>query len=287
MKLGMHTSQWCDVFSNDTLDVLDTAKGYGFDYVEIPLTHLDVYDPKATKERLDSLGLEATTATVLFDPAMDITSFDPAVRANGIKYLKECVDAAAATGSPVVTGVTYQQYKKPAVHKPSDDEWNFAADALREVAQYGQDKGVGISCEVIVRYESSLLNTAEEARRLMDMIGEPNAYIHLDSYHMNVEEKDFYDAIVTAGDRLGFFHMCENDRGIPGTGHVDWDGIFRGFKDIGFDGYLGFEGYTPDTWANAGGWVWRPYAPDADTYVRQSIEFAHKMADKYDLKLGK
>lgn len=280
MKLGIHAYEWCSTWSNDTLWIIDTVKELGFDFIEIPLMRLDLFDPQAVKQRLD--GLEVTTSNVLLSADTDITSFDEGARVNGTKLLKDCVKATADAGGTMFSGVIYSQYQKPANKMPTEQEWEFSANALREVAEYADGLGVSIAVEPVTRYESYLLNTAEQARRLVEMIDRPNVFIHLDSYHMNVEEKSFYEAVKTAGKLLTNFHMCENDRGIPGTGHVDWEGIFRAFKEIGFDGYLGFEGFA-DCTDNMSTWVWRKLAPDGETFVRESMAFAHKMLQKYGL----
>ncbi|MEG0784609.1 MAG: sugar phosphate isomerase/epimerase family protein, partial [Christensenella sp.] len=219
MKLGIHAYEWCSEWSNNTLNIIDTVKDWGFDFIEIPLMRLDLFDPKAVKERLD--GFEIATSNVLLADDVDVTSFDADIRKNGVKYLKECVKASAEAGAKMFSGVIYSQYLKDAKKMPTEQEWEFSASSMKELARYAADFGMSIAFEPVTRYESYLLNTAEEAVRLTNMIDEPNAFIHLDSYHMNVEEKSFHDAVVTAGKKLSNFHMCENDRGIPGTGHVD------------------------------------------------------------------
>lgn len=280
MKLGIHAYEWCSTWSNDTLYIIDTVRELGLDFIEIPLMCLDLFDPKAVKERLDGFGV--TTSNVLLEDDVDITSFDEAARRRGVAYLKECVKKTSEVGADMFSGVIYSKYLKEAKAAPSEQEWEFSAKALKEVAIYAADLGVSIAMEPVTRYESYLLNTAEQASKLVRMIDEDNVFIHLDSYHMNVEEKSFYEAVKTAGSKLSNFHMCENDRGIPGTGHVDWDGIFRAFKEINFNGYCGFEGFS-DVTDNMSTWVWRKLAPDAETYVNQSVDFARKMMKKYDL----
>ncbi len=280
MKLGIHAYEWCNEWSNDTLWIIDRVREAGLDFIEIPLMRLDLFDPRAVKEKLD--GFAVTTSTVLLGPEVDITSHDEAARRRGTDYLKECVTASAAVGATSFSGVIYAEYMKDAKKAPSEAEWQFSADALKEVARHANDLGITIAVEPVTRYESYLLNTSEQAVRLLDMIGEPNVGIHLDSYHMNVEEKSFYDAVKLAGKRLTNFHMCENDRGIAGTGHIDWDGIFKAFKEIGFDGYLGFEGFS-DVTDNMSTWVWRKLAPDGETFVRESVKFARGMIEKYGL----
>ncbi|HHT24286.1 MAG TPA: sugar phosphate isomerase/epimerase [Clostridiaceae bacterium] len=280
MKLGIHAYAWCSEWSNDTLYIIDKAKEANLDYLEIPLMRLDLFDPVAVKERLD--GLEAVTSNVLLADDVDITSFDPAARKNGVQYLKDCVKATADIGGKMFSGVIYSQYLKDAKSAPTEEEWEFSAKALKEVAQYAKNLGVELALEPVTRYESYLLNTSEQTVKLIDMIDEDNVFVHLDSYHMNVEEKNFYDPVITAGNKLKCFHICENDRGIPGSGHINFDDIFRGFKEIGFNGYLGFEGFS-DVTDNMSTWVWRQLVPDRDTFINESIKFARKMIEKYEM----
>ena len=115
------------------------------------------------------------------------------------------------------------------------------------------------------------------------MIGMDNVKIHLDTYHMNIEEKSFYKATKLAGQDLIHYHLCENDRGIPGTGLVDWDGIFRALGEINYKGYAALESFV-DLTDNMNTWVWRQLAPDGDTLVREGIRFIKLMMKKYNLQ---
>ena len=280
MKLGIHAYAWTSTWSNDTLYIIDNVRNLGLDYIEIPLMRLDLFDPKAVKEKLDGFGV--ITSNVILSEKHDITSFDPEVRKNGVEYLKQCVKASAEAGSRMFCGVLYSQFCKPATCPPTEEEWEFSASSLREVAKYAADLGVSLAIEPCSRFMTYLINTCEQGLKLIDMIGEPNVYLHLDSHHMNIEETNWYDAVTRAGDKLANFHMCENDRGIAGTGLVNWDEIFRAFKDMGFDGNLGFEGFS-DVTDNMDTWCWRKLAPYGDTFVRQNVAFARKMLAKYGL----
>ena len=282
MKIGIHAYAWCSQWSNETLHLIDKVKNLGLDFIEIPLMCLETFDSKAVKERLQHCDLEATTSTVLLGDT-DITSFDPEIRKKGVEYLKACIRATNEIGAKVFSGVIYSQYVKPATKMPSEQEWQFSADALREVAQYAQNFGINIGFEPVTRYESYLLNTCEQALKLKEMVGEENVKIHLDTYHMNVEEKSFYDATKLAGKDLVHYHLCENDRVIPGTGLVDWDGVFKALAEINYDGYVGMEGFS-DCTDNMSTWVWRQLAKDGDTFVREGIAFIRKMQEKYGLK---
>lgn len=281
MKIGIHAYAWCSEWSNRQLNIIDKAKAYGFDFLEIPLMVIDQFDSKSVKQRKDAVKLDCVTSTVLLGNT-DVTSDDPEMRRNGVKYLKRCIDATRDIESDSFSGVIYSQYIKPAKKAPTAETWKYSADCLREVARYAKPYGIMMGIEPVTRYESYLINTCEEAIRLIDMIGEDNVQIHLDTYHMNVEEQSFYEATKLAYGRLMHYHMCENDRGIPGTGHVDWDGIFRALKEMDYRGRIGMEGFS-DVTDNMSTWVWRQLAPNADTFVRSGLAFLRSMASKYGL----
>lgn len=282
MKLGVHAYAWCSEWSNETLSIIDKVKEFGLDFIEIPLMCLEKFDGKKVRERLQSLEMDAVTSNVLLDAEIDPTSDDPSARKNSVGYLKRCVDATAEIESDCFSGVIYSQYLKPAKRPPTEDTWKYSADVLREVAQYAQQFSIDIGLEPVTRYESYLLNTSDQAVHLIDMIGEPNVKVHLDTYHMNVEEKNFYNATMRAKGKLIHYHLCENDRGIPGSGLVDWDGVFRALSDMGYSGRIGMEGFS-DITDNMSTWVWRKLAPDGDTFLKEGIKFIQSMMKKYNL----
>jgi D-psicose/D-tagatose/L-ribulose 3-epimerase len=143
--------------------------------------------------------------------------------------------------------------------------------------------GVSIGLEPVNRYESYLVNTCEQALRLKAMIGEENVKVHLDTYHMNIEEKSFYEATRLAGGDLIHYHLCENDRGVPGTGLVRWDDIFRALGEMRYEGYAALESFV-DVTDNMSTWVWRRLAPDGDTLLREGAAFIRGMMRRYGLE---
>ena len=151
------------------------------------------------------------------------------------------------------------------------------------VARRARELGVTIGIEPVNRYETFLINTCEQALELKDMIGTDNVRIHLDTYPMNIEEKSFYEATRRAGKDLVHYHLCENDRGIPGTGLVDWDGIFRGLTEIGYTGNAALESFV-DCTDNIHTWVWRQLAPDGNTLLREGVDFIRRKQREYGLR---
>ncbi|HEY8528090.1 MAG TPA: sugar phosphate isomerase/epimerase family protein [Paenibacillaceae bacterium] len=281
MKLGVHAYAWCSEWSNETLHLIDRVKRLGLDFIELPLMRLDAFDSRAVRRRLQDADLDAVTSTVLL-PGMDLTSEDPDERRRAVEYLKACVDATGEIGARQLSGVIYSQHVKPAVRRPTEAEWQMAAEGLREVAEYAAERGVAIAVEPVNRYETYLVNTAEQAMRLIAMIGMDNVGVHLDTYHMNIEEKSFPGAVERAGEKLMHIHLCENDRGIPGTGLVDWDGLFRALGGLNYQGYAALESFV-DVTDNMNTWVWRQLAPDGDTLIREGAAFIRSMQEKYGL----
>ena len=281
MKLGIHAYAWCSEWCNETLYLIDRVKSYGMDFIEIPLMRLDAFDGKAIRRRLQSTDLKAVTSTVLLTDH-DITSDEAEIRANGISYLEQCVQAAHEIESDCLSGVIYSQHVKEACQRPTKEHWNYSADALRRVAEYGAQMGVRIGLEPVNRYETYLVNTCEQALALKELIGHDNIGIHLDSYHMNIEEKDFYKATKQAGKDLLHYHFCENDRGIPCTGNVDWDGIFKALGEIGYNGYAALESFV-DITTNMNTWVWRQLARDGNTLLEEGLKFIRSKQQAYGL----
>jgi len=281
MKLGIHAYAWCSQWSNDTLDLIDRVKTLGLDFIEIPLMCLDTFDAAAVKKRLDDVGLDVVNSTVLLGDT-DITSDDADIRAKGLEYLKACVRAAGEIGSQSFSGVIYSQHVKQTIKRPTEDAWKWSAENLREAAKLAQELDLPVGLEPVNRYETYLVNTCDQALKLKDMIGEPNVKVHLDTYHMNIEEKSFYDATKAAGADLIHYHLCENDRGIPGTGLVDWDGIFKALAEIDYQGFAALESFV-DCTDNMNTWVWRQLAPDGDTLLIEGVSFIRQMQGKYGL----
>lgn len=282
MKFGIHAYAWCSQWSNDTLNLIDRVKKLGLDFIEIPLMCLETFDAAAIKQRMEHVGLSACTSTVLLGET-DITSEDASIRTKGVEYLKACIRATSQIGVQNFSGVIYAQHVKQVSTKPTEKTWEYSADCLKQAAKYAQNFGVNLGIEPVNRYESYLVNTCEQALRLRDMIGEPNIKIHLDTYHMNIEEKSFYKSTKLAGKDLIHYHFCENDRGIPGTGLVDWDGIFRALSEIDYQGYAALESFV-DVTDNMNTWVWRQLAKDGDTLVYEGMAFIRGMMSKYKLK---
>jgi len=281
VKFGVHLFLWTERFDKSAIRFIEKAKRFGFDGVEIPLMELDLIDVEATRRELKKHEVDCLGSLGL-SLDQDITSDDEDVRRNGIEFMKRCVDVVSQLGGDQVSGVIYTAWGKIVGRSRTLEEWKRSVEALREVCRYARSYGISLGLEPVNRFESYFLNTAEDAVKLAKDVGEPNIKVHLDTFHMNIEEKNFYDPIKRAGDLLFYMHCCENDRGIPGTGHVNWDEVFRSLSEINYDRWLTIESFTPEMGKIASSAaIWRKVAPSADAIAEDGLKFLKQMAKKY------
>jgi D-psicose/D-tagatose/L-ribulose 3-epimerase len=184
------------------------------------------------------------------------------------------VETTAALGSPMLTGCLYTHVGTLTGKAPEPSELETVAHILKSTARRAAEYGVELGIEAINRYETYLVNLASQAGELLDRIDEPNVFVHLDTYHMNIEEKGFYEPIVALGSRLGYIHLSESDRGTPGTANVHWDEVFHGLGDIDYRGALAMESFAAVNEALIGATaLWRDVVGDPDALVRDGLAF--------------
>lgn len=281
LRYAVHAYAWTNSWSNETLDIIDRARKLGFDLVEVPLMEIDKIDAAAIKERASAAGMDLCTSTACSE-ATDPTSDDERVRAAGLDYLKKCIQATSDMGATVFSGVTYSAIGRRITGRPTEQHWDHAAHALREAARFAADQGVTIGIEAINRYETFLVNTAEQALALRDRIGEPNVKVHLDAYHMNIEEGDFYQPTKAAVPHLCHFHLSESHRGTPGTGTVDWDAIYRALGEGQYSGIVGLESFESVSPAMAAATcMWRSLAESSDQLLGDGLKYLKTLESKY------
>ncbi len=281
LRYAVHAYAWTNSWSNDTLDIIDKAKALGFDLVEVPLMEIDKVDAAAIKARADDVGIALCTSTACSE-ATDPTGEDDAVRKAGSDYLKQCIKATAEMGGTVFTGVTYSAIGRKITGRPGEAYWERAAGVMKEAARYAQDHGVTLGIEAINRYETFLINTTDQALALMQRIDEPNVRVHLDAYHMNIEESDFYGPTKKAAPHLCHFHLSESHRGTPGTGVVDWDGIYKALGETKYDGIVGLESFESVSPAMAAATcMWRSLADSSDQLLRDGLAYLKTLESKH------
>ncbi len=281
--IGINTFLWTSRWEDGIRETLSRIRAIGFDCVQIPLLGLDFLNAKELRDTLRDLELGCYISAGLKDHT-DVTSDDPEIRRAGVEFLKGCVRFAHEAGAPFLSGSFHSVFGKKAQRPVSDVEWRNVADCLREVALEGQEYGLPIVLEPINRYESYMVNTGAQAERLIEMIGEPNVKIQLDTFHMNLEEDSQRGAIEAAGDKLVHFHVAENHRGRFGQGSIDWAEVFGALADIDYKGAIVIETFMPEVREVAlAAAIWRKMAPSADELASEGLEFIRKYCDRFSI----
>jgi D-psicose/D-tagatose/L-ribulose 3-epimerase len=273
--IGIHALVWTEGWSEEECRrAVQLTKETGFDLIEIPLLDpVDVDGPR-TRAVLESACIEASCSLGLaFDT--DVSSANPAVSARGAELLAAAIDTASAIGASFLGGVVHSAMGK--YHEPPTERGRRnCIEALKQLAARAARAGVTIGVEAVNRYESNLVNTAEQALELIDRIDAPNVVVHLDSYHMNIEEQSLVHPIRLCGSRLGYVHVGESHRGYLGTGTVAFDALFRTLAEVGYAGPLTFESFSTavisDRFASALG-VWRDPWQDGRDLAAQARRF--------------
>jgi D-psicose/D-tagatose/L-ribulose 3-epimerase len=284
MKLGVNTMVWTTQVGEKQNPLFARIKEWGFDGVEPFITPDEPADIAAVRATLDRLQLERTTCTVMPRDA-SLVSYDAATRANGVAYLKKCVDRTADLGAHVICGPMHSALGFMTGNRRTEKEWNWAVKGLRAVAARAEKRGVCICVEPLNRFETYFLNTLEDAARLIRDVDTPNVKIHFDTFHSNIEEKHQAEALRAVAKDVGHVHISESDRGVPGTGHNDWKGIFKVLKETNYDGWLTIESFAqPEPALAAAAAIWRDLSPSADELARQGLHFMKSLARKVGIR---
>ena len=259
------------------------AAGAGLDFLEIPLGDPGAFDVASTLVVLERHGLDCTCSVGL---PPDAHAPDSAQKA--VAFLEEAAEVAAALGSEVLTGEVYTTLGTFTGRPPEEREISAVAAVLKRAARYAAGLGISLGIQPVNRFENYLVTTAVGADELIDRVGEPNVFAHLDTFHMNVEEKGLRDPVLCLGERLRYVHLSESDRGTPGTGNVSWDELFAAVAEIGFDGRLVLESFVyPDRDMTRLAALWRDVAPDPEEPLGEGLPFLRAGAEEHGLTLGR
>lgn len=256
------------------LAAIRSAAAAGIDILEIPLLRPEQFDAALVKRQLDEHGVAAAVSLGLPPDAHMPTQPERAVA-----FLKQVLDKVEQLGARYFTGALYANLGMLTRQPPTAAERATCADALREVAADAARRGVTIGLEPVNRYETYLFNTCADMLDLIDAIGADNVMLHLDTYHMNIEEQGFRAPIMRAGSRLGYIHLSESDRGLVGKGNVNWDDVFAGLAEANYQGPLvleSFAGVNPDLLGATCMWREAPYT--GEQLAREGVAFLRAKA---------
>lgn len=280
VKLGAHALIWASGWSAAEAErVISGAADAGYDFVEIALSHPEQVDVAVTRALLADHGLGCTTGLGL--PASCHLPFAPR-RAE--EHLNRSVDVAAGLGSPYLTGGIYTHLGARTGNPPTEEELQTVAAVLKRVAKRAADMGVTLGVENINRYETYLVNTVQAALEMIERIDEPNVVAHLDTYHANIEEAGMGAPVLAAGSRLGYVHLSESSRGVPGTANVDFDALFGALAEVGYSAPLVVESFAPlSDELTAMFALWRDPVGDPGEFAKASRAWFDGMLARYPL----
>lgn len=279
MRLGINTFLFTSPFTTKSTKLFPQFKKWGFETVEIPVEDPSHIDPERVRRELDKNGLVCGTLCGCFGPDRDLRG-TPEAQANSIDYMKKVIDMAAPLGAHAVIGPVYSAVGRADAVPPVEykKQWKSVVKNLKTVCKYAEQKGTQICMEPLNRFETDFINTCDQALQMIKDVKSPALKLHLDTFHMNIEEKNQAAAIRKAGKLLGHFHACGSDRGTPGGDHIAWVEIAKALKDIGYDGDVVIESFTTDVKVIAkAAAIWRRIEPTRDEIAVKGVKFLKKV----------
>ena len=274
MRIGANTLIWTAGFDQEHIPLLAEIKKHGFDVAELARFEWAGFPACEIRREAERLQLEIICCTAFTSREQSLVSDDAAARRNGVEFIKRAIDASAAVGARTLVGPFYSAVGYLPGRRRTADEWSRAVEALRELGEHAKKAEVTLAVEPLNRFETYFLNTAADGARLCAEVNHPNVGLLYDTFHAHIEEKDQGKAIRLVGSHLKHFHSCENDRGAPGSGQVDWPAVFAALRDIDYRGAMVIEsfGYAIKELA-AAACIWRDLAPSPDAIAWDGIGF--------------
>lgn len=277
MKYGIHLSTYTQSWGEDVLQYIKTSKEFGYDGVEFPLMDPFSFNIEKAKQLLNEYSMEATCGTGL-NENRDISSSDEKIREKGMRHLKKCIDICHDLGSDCLGGVLYAPWGQYKNRDQAQDNIKRSLENLRILGHYAKERQVVLALEMINRYETYFLNTVEEGIAYLEEINHPNIKLHFDTYHANIEEKDMKRSLQSGGDAIYHVHVSENDRGIPGSGHIDWHRVKEGLQDIDYNRWITVENFViANCEVGRDTFTWRNIERDGHHVAEKSIKFLKQL----------
>ncbi len=278
MKFGANTFIWSAQYDATVRAMLPTIKEKGFDGVEVPLFRPAEFPAAQIRRDMEANGLACNVCSVLVQ-GFSLIEQDASVRRETQQHLRNSILAASEAGASIIAGPLYCPVGYLPGRRRTADEWSWAIEGYRSIADALIQCNVTLAIEPLNRFETFFLNTAADAAALCDQVGHPNIGILFDTFHANIEEKDIAQGYRTVGKHLKHVHTCENDRGIPGSGHVEWTAVFQALKDLNYDGWLTIESFGFSIGElSAAASIWRDIERTPESIAFEGIQFLKNRA---------
>lgn len=279
IKIGANTWIWVSPFTTKHADLVPKVKQMGFDVIEIAAEDWDLIDITQIRNMLMRFHLDVTVCGA-FGPTRDLISDEEGIRANAYQYIEQSIVKTAALGATIFAGPMYSAVGKARLVDAEQKkiETERFVSAMHKLTRLAAASGVTLCVEPLNRFETDFVNITEQAVYLVDLVNHPNIGIHLDTFHMGIEEKNMGDAIRLAAHRLKHFHSCENHRGAPGTGLVPWESVRVALREINYQGCMVIESFTPGVLEIArAAAIWRPLARSQDQLAEDGLHFLREI----------
>ena len=273
MKVGINAFLWTAAFGEKHLDLIPKMKAGGFDGIELVAFDFAAFPAAKVRQTLEANQFEATFCTALTGQ-QSLGTADASVRGATMEFLKTAIKACAESGAKTIAGPFCSAVGYLPGRRRTADEWRRAIDGLRELGPVAEAAGVDVAVEPLNRFETFFLNTAADAAALCDAVNHPRIGVLYDTFHANIEEKNQGNAIRSVARHLKHIHSCENDRGTPGSGPIDWKDVIGALKDVGYDGWLTIESFGPSIPEIAtAACIWRDLAASPEALAFDGLKF--------------
>lgn len=277
MKFGIHLSTYTRSWAEDVFQYIPLTKELGYDGVEFPLMDPKSFDTDKAKNMLNEYQLQCTCGTGL-NPSRDISSLDKEIETNGINHLKKCIDICNHLESDCLGGVLYAPWGQYMTREQGKANITKSLKNLNKIGEYAKQKGVVLALEMLNRYESYFINTVEDGIEYLKEINHPNIKLHFDTFHANIEEKSLKEAIINGGSDIYHVHVCENNRGIPGTGNINWIDVRDALVNINYDRWITAENFVmPNCEVGKDTFIWREIEKNGQYVAQESIKFLKEL----------
>jgi D-psicose/D-tagatose/L-ribulose 3-epimerase len=279
MRFGINTFLFTFPFNNASTTWFKTFKKWGFDTVEIAIDDPANVDAAHVKAELDRAGLVCGSVCGCFGPDRDLRG-DAAAQEGSLNYMRQLIDQMVVLDCPSLIGPVYSAVGRIGGAEPAEykKQWRLVVKHLKTICKYAAKNGRQICMEPLNRFETDFINTVDQALQMVADVGSPALKVHLDTFHMNIEEKDSAAAIRKAGKLLGHVHACGSDRGTPGNDHINWEPMAKALKAIRYNGDVVIESFTKDVKVIAkAAAIWRQIEPSREDIAVKGVKFLKKM----------
>ena len=274
MRFGINSFLFASPFTDESTKLFAQFKKWGFQTVEIPIEDPSHINAAHVRAELDKAGLACGSICACMGPGRDFRGTAEEQK-TAMVYCKALIDQAVVLGCPSLIGPVYSVVGKADAVEPKQQpkEWALVVKNLKVLAKYAEKKGVQICVEPLNRFETDFLNTCDQGLKLIADVGSPALKLHLDTFHMNIEEKSQAAAIKKAGKHLAHFHACGTDRGTPGNDSLQWEPIVKALKSIKYTGDVVIESFTTDVKVIArAAAIWRRMEPTRDEIAVKGLK---------------